>query len=171
MTTTLQCTHSPIAMTTTHFVVCHNDQSPITNNNISSAKNLQITLELLCIAFLAPLHWSPQVTAVQSLANQCYDTHFQIWCTPPIVKIELFVLSGHEHLVATKSTPEPAQCIHKQFGCCKSIETMCKDVSNVEYLHCNNEYFVALTLKPRRSPSACPGSTQPTPIEPPTLSQ
>ena len=87
----------------------------------------------------------------------------------PIVKIELFVLSGHEHLVATKSTPEPAQCIHKQFGCCKSIETMCKDVSNVEYLHCNNEYFVAWILKLRRSRSACPGSTQPVPIDSPTL--
>ena len=171
MTTTLQCTHSPIAMTTTHFVVCHNDQSPITNNNISTAKFLGITLELLCIAFLAPLHWSPQVTAIQSLANQCYDIHFQIWCIPQLSKSNYYVLSGHEHLVATKSTPEPAQCIHKQFGCCKSIETMCKDVSNVEYLHCNNEYFVALALKARRSRSACRRSTQPVPIDPPTLPQ
>jgi len=128
MTTTLQCTHSPIAMTTTHFVVCHNDQSPITNNNISTAKFLGITLELLCIAFLAPLHWSPQVTAIQSLVNQCYDIHFQIWCIPQLSKSNYYVLSGHEHLVATKSTPEPAQCICKQFRCCKSIETLCTGI-------------------------------------------
>ena len=116
MTTTLQCTHSPIAMTTTHFVVCHNDQSPITNNNISTAKFLGITLELLCIAFLAPLHWSPQVTAIQSLANQCYDIHFQIWCIPQLSKSNYYVLSGHEHLVATKSTPEPHNAYTNNLG-------------------------------------------------------
>ena len=124
----LQCAHSPIAMTMTHFVVWHNDPLPLTNNSISSAKILQITLELLSLVCWALLHWYPQAVAMQFLYKQCYDIHFQIWCILQSSKSNCYVLSGQWTSRCHQKHPEPAQCICKQFGCYKSIETLCKDV-------------------------------------------
>jgi len=138
MTTTLQCACSPIAMTTLHFVVWYNDPLPLTNNSILSAKILQITLELLSLVCWALLHWSPQVAAKQFVSKQCYVVHFNSMHPPNCQNRIITFCEANQHPTATKSTPEPSQCRCKQFRCCKSIETMCKDVPNVEYLHCNN---------------------------------
>lgn len=123
----LQCAHSPIAMNTTHFVVWHNDPLPLTNNSISSAKNLQITRNC-CHLFVGTAALIPQVLAKQFVSKQCYDIHFQIWCILQSSKSNCYVLSGQWTSRCHQKHPEPAQCICKQFRCCKSIETLCMGI-------------------------------------------
>ena len=80
---------------------------------------------------------------MQFLSKQCYVIHFKFHASPHPQNQIIAFYEANQHPKDLKSTPEPAQCLCKQFSVAKSIETMCKDVPNVEYLHCINEYFVA----------------------------
>ena len=115
-------------MTMTHFVVWHNDPLPLTNSSISSAKFLQITLELLSHVCVVLLHWSPQVAAKQFISKQCHVINFNSMHPPNCQNRIITFCEANQDLVATKSIPEHVQCLCKQFRCCKSIETLCTGI-------------------------------------------
>ena len=164
----LQCAHSPIAMTTTHFVVWHNDPLPLTNNSISSAKNLQITLELLSLVCGHCCIDPPSIS--KAIRFQAMLRHpFSNLMHSPIVKIKLLRFEWPMNISLPPKAPRACTMHMQTIWVLQIHRNIMHGHPHVEYLHCNNEYFVELTLKPRRFPSACPGSTQPTPIEPPTL--